>query len=396
MRGPRVYRWRGGHPLVRDTFINRISRWSLRRIVFSYLLSMAALAALGALTMQRWGRQTPPYSTEFRNMAQELISPGSLLSQGGQAATYYTVVFLVSLIAYLSPIFLLSAFVFKLFVRDPIVWRRNFTIEDRIGCGAVLVFRFYNASRSTLTGLTIKIYAQVETSIGSTSILSRPMALITRGKERAESREWGFSPPHEPFSAFVPLSDPSHALVTSAQAAVSSTIDLQGMSAPKDLVTFVVRLEGTHTVTGSTFVSINTYKAADAVCGAFQSIDWEPGEDPRRRAAGWENFDGNFDLELFVYDDSDDRSHHGDDEDADVSRLEGDLIDLEPLLRDAVVLALPYQPLCREDCPGLCVECGARLADDPEHRHDAAVDPRWAALGNVVVADPSTTDSPED
>jgi uncharacterized protein len=90
--------------------------------------------------------------------------------------------------------------------------------------------------------------------------------------------------------------------------------------------------------------------------------------------------------ELFVYDDSNDRSHHGDDEDDDVSRLEEDLLDLEPLLRDAVVLALPFQPLCREDCPGLCVECGARLADDPGHRHDAAIDPRWAALGDVVAA----------
>jgi len=100
--------------------------------------------------------------------------------------------------------------------------------------------------------------------------------------------------------------------------------------------------------------------------------------------------------ELFVYDDSHDRSRHVDDEDDDVSRLEEDLLDLEPLLRDAVVLALPFQPLCREDCPGLCVECGARLADDPDHRHDAAVDPRWAALGNVAVADPSTTASPED
>jgi hypothetical protein len=57
------------------------------------------------------------------------------------------------------------------------------------------------------------------------------------------------------------------------------------------------------------------------------------------------------------------------------------------LLRDAVVLALPFQPLCREDCPGLCVDCGARLADDPDHRHDAPIDPRWAALGNAV-ADP--------
>jgi uncharacterized protein len=100
--------------------------------------------------------------------------------------------------------------------------------------------------------------------------------------------------------------------------------------------------------------------------------------------------------ELFVYDDSNDRSHHGDDEDDDVSRLEEDLLDLEPLLRDAVVLALPFQPLCREDCPGLCVECGARLAEDPGHRHDAAVDPRWAALGDVVVAEPRTTATPED
>jgi uncharacterized protein len=44
------------------------------------------------------------------------------------------------------------------------------------------------------------------------------------------------------------------------------------------------------------------------------------------------------------------------------------------------VLALPFQPLCREDCPGLCVECGARLADDPEHSHEEPIDPRWAGL----------------
>jgi uncharacterized protein len=99
--------------------------------------------------------------------------------------------------------------------------------------------------------------------------------------------------------------------------------------------------------------------------------------------------------ELFVYDDPDHDSRRparGDDEDDDVSRLEGDLIDLEPLLRDAVVLALPYQPLCRDDCPGLCTECGARLADDPEHGHDDQIDPRWAALGDIVVADEHDTD----
>ena len=81
--------------------------------------------------------------------------------------------------------------------------------------------------------------------------------------------------------------------------------------------------------------------------------------------------------ELFVYDDG---SEAEDTEDGETSRLDGDLVDLEPLLRDAVVLALPFQPLCRDDCPGLCVECGARLADDPDHAHEAAIDPRWASL----------------
>ena len=84
--------------------------------------------------------------------------------------------------------------------------------------------------------------------------------------------------------------------------------------------------------------------------------------------------------ELFVYDDQD----VDPDEELEVSTLQHDLLDLEPLLRDAVVLALPFQPLCQDDCPGLCPECGARLADDPDHRHDEPVDPRWAALGVLV------------
>jgi uncharacterized protein len=84
--------------------------------------------------------------------------------------------------------------------------------------------------------------------------------------------------------------------------------------------------------------------------------------------------------ELFVYDDQ----GVDPDEELEVSTLQDDLVDLEPLLRDAVVLALPFQPLCEDDCPGLCVECGARLADDPDHTHDAPVDPRWGALAQLA------------
>jgi uncharacterized protein len=50
--------------------------------------------------------------------------------------------------------------------------------------------------------------------------------------------------------------------------------------------------------------------------------------------------------------------------------LHGDLLDLEPALRDALVLELPLAPLCTDDCAGLCVECGVRLADaGPGHGH---------------------------
>jgi len=79
----------------------------------------------------------------------------------------------------------------------------------------------------------------------------------------------------------------------------------------------------------------------------------------------------------------------GEDEDDGEERfLDGDHLDLEPAFRDAVVLALPLSPLCRDDCPGLCVECGARLADaGPDHGHGAKIDPRWGLLAQLDVHD---------
>jgi len=93
--------------------------------------------------------------------------------------------------------------------------------------------------------------------------------------------------------------------------------------------------------------------------------------------------------ELFAY--TDRAAHHhevGADTDEDeVYELVGDLVDLEPVIRDAVVPTLPFQPVCREDCPGLCPECGIHLADDPEHHHEV-IDPRWSALSGLLEDDP--------
>jgi uncharacterized protein len=81
--------------------------------------------------------------------------------------------------------------------------------------------------------------------------------------------------------------------------------------------------------------------------------------------------------ELFAYPDSvTDQTTESD----ELSRVVDELVDIEEMVRDAIVLALPLAPLCREDCPGLCPDCGAKRADlGPDHRHDT-MDPRWAAL----------------
>jgi uncharacterized protein len=84
--------------------------------------------------------------------------------------------------------------------------------------------------------------------------------------------------------------------------------------------------------------------------------------------------------ELYAYEHS--ATEETTDED-EVGRLRGDLIDLEPVLRTAVVLALPNHPLCRDDCPGLCPTCGVPLDELPgDHGHEQ-LDQRWAALSKL-------------
>ena len=74
-----------------------------------------------------------------------------------------------------------------------------------------------------------------------------------------------------------------------------------------------------------------------------------------------------------------------DGEDVDDVLLVGeDSLDLEPALRDALVLDLPFRPLCRQDCAGLCAQCGERLDDlPPDHHHDQ-LDPRLSALAALL------------
>ena len=64
--------------------------------------------------------------------------------------------------------------------------------------------------------------------------------------------------------------------------------------------------------------------------------------------------------------------------------LEDETLDLASWARDALVLALPTQVLCREDCAGLCAVCAADLNETgPEHAHERPPDLRWAKLSEL-------------
>ena len=72
------------------------------------------------------------------------------------------------------------------------------------------------------------------------------------------------------------------------------------------------------------------------------------------------------------------------DEDLSLSVFDGEVIDIDELVREQLLLALPAQTLCREYCKGLCPECGSDRNDADCKCQEAEIDPRWAGLKEIA------------
>ena len=70
-------------------------------------------------------------------------------------------------------------------------------------------------------------------------------------------------------------------------------------------------------------------------------------------------------------------------DDLDLVPYDGEEIDLAPLLREQLVLTVPFAPLCREDCKGLCPQCGTDLNVKTCSCDRSVIDPRLAALKDI-------------
>lgn len=84
-----------------------------------------------------------------------------------------------------------------------------------------------------------------------------------------------------------------------------------------------------------------------------------------------------------VEDEVDEEIEADDEDDLDVYAYQGEEVDLEPLFREQVILAVPFAPLCSEDCKGLCPVCGIDLNTGSCTCDRTPIDPRWSALKNL-------------
>ena len=94
--------------------------------------------------------------------------------------------------------------------------------------------------------------------------------------------------------------------------------------------------------------------------------------------------------ELYRYEPTNEkgRKKRRDDEDVDLEgeeelQMEGDLMDLEIPVIDAIILTLPVNPLCSDECLGLCPDCGEKWENLPEGHAHQVIDARWSGLDGL-------------
>ncbi len=170
----------------------------------------------------------------------------------------------------------------------------------------------------------------------------------------------------------VPIHDISH------RAGMGKDVELE-LAAPPDMGTEVIRVpEGS-----PLHLDVRLESASDGVYVSGRVTGELAGECVRCL----EPLDAELQMdlaELYLYPSAVARAEEeGDEEAAEMLTTDGEALDLEPMVRDAIVLELPFQPLCRPDCPGLCPTCGIRMEDAEEGHSHEVIDPRFAALAGL-------------
>lgn len=284
------------HPILGTPLSLRLGKVSLLAIIALYVMTSIALAMLGTVALYRLHRPEWPFGHGLRLTYEALWGLGELLREDGQSTEYYLVAGAITVLGVLLPLLLLGSFVFKLLRHDPIQWRKNASLEDDPVLGTLLSIRFYPGTSSALGDLTIRVYARIAlTGSNPRAVINIPLKVHYAG-QLAEESSMPYSSSGFPCTARVPLSRKRSATAS----IVDGVFDVNGSDVPKENLEIIAIASGVVLDSGEGFVSVKRYDGNDILAGQPQWIDAIEGEAPKRWL-GWDNFEGNAELVIFVY-----------------------------------------------------------------------------------------------
>ncbi len=295
------------HPIIRTSTALRVSRVSIPGIIAIFLgltaVLMAVLTVLFFATVVGWD-QPGLFPSYFLTL---MLAPSSLISTTqAQPWAVYAIVYIADTLRIILPVFLLGAFVFKLFRVDPLRWRGRLSLESQLRDQVpVLRVRFYNATSSPLVNLRIQVFARVRSTGKPFTVQNIALDVIQEGDPaKKSSAYWAFSRPGVPFTVNVPLGEGLSAkeMVSGKDLVLPARDDTQkAESIRRERVTLFVLASGTSFQTGTAFNSAHDYSLADDLeLGHYAEIDVVYDEHPSKWS-GWQYFEENRELYVFGY-----------------------------------------------------------------------------------------------
>lgn len=289
------------HPVVKTGAAQRIARLKIRTIVAIYLIFFAVFDTILAIAIAASKREGVTLERYSRYFLLAMLSPADILDARNDTLITQLAVYVAEAGRVIFPVFLLGAFVFKLFRIDPLTWRSKLSIESQLGGEPpVLRIRFYNSTSSPLVNLTIQVFARIR-STGEPRSVQNVELKISQGADRNTRLGvfWALGRPGVPFTVSVPLG-----LGLSAKDVFDKdqiVLPDHAETIDRSRVNLFVLTTGKSLETGVDFSSGHEYSLAeDLLLGHYAEIDVVYNDNPRTWR-GWQWFEENRELFVFGY-----------------------------------------------------------------------------------------------
>jgi cation transport regulator ChaC len=234
--------------------------------------------------------EAPTFASGVRQSANALWSPADLMGRQDKALAFYMIATINAVVSVLLPVFILGAFVFKLFRHDPLTWRKKISVEAHPSGFYVLAARFYNHFTVPAADVRVRAWLRWIPPDNLSVHRNKRLQLIVRGQHDDEPT-WPLAVSAEPTTVRVLMCDTQQIPVSNEE------ITIQGERVPLESATIVLIADGITPTIGEQFRSLKTYSlGVDLDYELFQDIT--PG---KPNSAEWKNFDGSQYSYVFVY-----------------------------------------------------------------------------------------------